>query len=148
MELQHCGFYALHKWQNLEIRSPTKSSYNISSDVQPGGRLVLTTDSRSTSQSFGSPLVGYAPLKAPMMAKPFWCFLLFALYIYIYHCLTHIYIYISCGVEKSLRTTNETVFPAHINLSVGSAFQNTLCTADNATKAETAAVQRLSIYSI
>ena len=51
-----------------------------------------------------------------------------------------------CGVEKSLRTTNETIFPAHINLSVGSACQNTQCSANDATKAETAAVRRLSIY--
>ena len=49
-----------------------------------------------------------------------------------------------CGVEKSLRTTNETIFPAHITLSVGSACQNALCSADDATKAETAAVRRLS----
>ena len=48
-----------------------------------------------------------------------------------------------CGVEKSLRTTNETVFPAHINLSVGSACQNALCSANDATKAETTAVRRL-----
>ena len=49
-----------------------------------------------------------------------------------------------CGVEKSLRTTNETIFLAHINLSFGSACQNALCSANNATKAETAAVRRLS----
>ena len=48
------------------------------------------------------------------------------------------------GVEKSLRTTNETIFPAHINLSVVIAFQNALCSADDATKAEMAAVWKLS----
>ena len=37
------------------------------------------------------------------------------------------------------------VFPAHINLLVGSACQNALCSADDSTKAETAAVRRLSI---
>ena len=50
-----------------------------------------------------------------------------------------------CHVEKSLRTTNETIFPAHINLLIGSACQNALCSADDATKVETAAVRRLSI---
>ena len=51
-----------------------------------------------------------------------------------------------CGVKKSLRTTNEAIFPAHINLSVGSACQNALCSADDATKAETTAARKLSIY--
>ena len=51
-----------------------------------------------------------------------------------------------CGVEKSLRTTNETIFLAHINLSVGSACQNALCSANNATKAETVAVRRLRLF--
>ena len=51
---------------------------------------------------------------------------------------------LQCGEEKSLRTTNETIFLAHINLSVGSACQNALCSADDATTAETAAVRRLS----
>ena len=49
-----------------------------------------------------------------------------------------------CGVEKSLRTTNETIFLAHINLSVSSVCQNAPYTADDATKAQRAAVRRLS----
>ena len=36
-----------------------------------------------------------------------------------------------CGVEKSLRTTNETIFPSNINLSVGSACQNAICFDNN-----------------
>ena len=63
------------------------------------------------------------------------------------HCLCSLST-LRCGVEKSLRTTNETVLPAHINLSVGSACQNALCSADDATKAETAAVRRLSTLHI
>ena len=51
-----------------------------------------------------------------------------------------------CGVEKSLRTKNETIFLAHINHLVGSACQNALCSANDATKAKTAAVGRLNIY--
>ena len=50
--------------------------------------------------------------------------------------------------KRSKRTTNETVFPALIHLSVGTARQNALCSADNTTKAETAAVRRLSTVSI
>ena len=53
-----------------------------------------------------------------------------------------------CDVEKSLRTTNEAIFPAHINLSVGNACQKALCSADDATKAETAAVRRLSNFEV
>ena len=65
-------------------------------------------------------------------------------YIYIY-----IYIYVfehslRCSVEKSLRTTNKTIFPAHINLLFVSACQNALCSADDTTKAEMPAVWRLS----
>ena len=63
-------------------------------------------------------------------------------------CLAHCLCSLStlrCGVEKSLRTTNETVFPSRINLSISSARQNTLCSADDATMAETAAVRRLNI---
>ena len=52
------------------------------------------------------------------------------------------------GVETSLRSTNETVFLAHINLSVGSACQNALCSVNDATKAETAAVWKLSTFVI
>ena len=47
-----------------------------------------------------------------------------------------------CGEIVTYHKRND--FLAHINLSVGSACQNALCSADNATKAETAAVQRLS----
>ena len=68
-----------------------------------------------------------------------------ALQLCVAHCLRSLSS-LQCGVEKSLRTTNETIFLAHINLSVGSACQNALCSADDATKAETAAVRRLSIY--
>ena len=68
-----------------------------------------------------------------------------ALQLCVAHCLCSLS-GLRCGVEKSLRTTNETVFPAHINLSVGSACQNALCSANDATQAETAAVRRLSIY--
>ena len=68
-----------------------------------------------------------------------------ALQLCVTHCLRSLSS-LRCGVEKSLRTTNETIFPAHIYLSVGSACQNTLCSANDATKAETAAVRRLSIH--
>ena len=68
-----------------------------------------------------------------------------ALQLCVAHCLRSLSS-LRCGVEKSLRTTNETIFLAHINLSVGNACQNALCSADDATKAETAAVRRLSIY--
>ena len=63
-----------------------------------------------------------------------------ALQLCVVHCLRSLSS-LRCGVEKSLRTTNETIFLAGINLSVGS--QNALCFADDATKAETAAVRRL-----
>ena len=66
-----------------------------------------------------------------------------ALQLCVAHCLCSLSS-LRCGVEKSLRTTNETVFLANINLSVGSECQNALCSANNATKAETAAVRRLS----
>ena len=46
-------------------------------------------------------------------------------------------------MEKSLRTTKEAIFPAAIEVSVGSACQNAVCSADDATKAETAAVRKL-----
>ena len=68
-----------------------------------------------------------------------------ALQLCVAHCLCSLST-LRCGVEKSLRTTNETVFPAHINLLVGSASQKALCSADDATKAVTAVVRRLSIY--
>ena len=48
-----------------------------------------------------------------------------------------------CVVEKSLPTTNETVLAAHINLSVGSACHNALCSTNDATRANVAAVRRL-----
>ena len=46
-------------------------------------------------------------------------------------------------MEKALPTTNETVLAAHINLSVGSACHNALCSTNDATKAHMAAVRRL-----
>ena len=49
-------------------------------------------------------------------------------------------------MEKSLRTTNETVFLVGINLLVDSTKQNALCSPKNATKTETAAVPRFSTY--
>ena len=45
-----------------------------------------------------------------------------------------------CGVEKSLPITNETVLAAHINLSVGSACHNALCSTNDVTKTHMAAV--------
>ena len=48
-----------------------------------------------------------------------------------------------CGVEKSLPITNETVLTAYINLSVGSACHNALCSTNDATKTHMAAVRRL-----
>ena len=51
---------------------------------------------------------------------------------------------VRCVVEKSLPTTNETVLAAHINLSVGSACHNALCSTYDATRAHMAAVCRLS----
>ena len=68
-----------------------------------------------------------------------------ALQLCVAHCLRSLSS-LRCGVEKSLRTTNETIFLAHTNLLVGSACQNALCSADDATKAETAAVRSMSIY--
>ena len=68
-----------------------------------------------------------------------------ALQLCVAHCLCSLST-LRCGVEKSLRTTNETIFPAHITLSAGSACQNALCSANDATKAETAAVRRLNMY--
>ena len=50
---------------------------------------------------------------------------------------------VRCGVEKSLSITNETVLAAHINLSVGSACHNALCSTNDATKAHFLAVRRL-----
>ena len=67
-----------------------------------------------------------------------------ALQICVAHCLCSLST-LRCGMEKSLRTTNETVFPAHINISVGMACQNALCSTNNARKVETAAVRRLSM---
>ena len=46
-------------------------------------------------------------------------------------------------MEKSLPTTNETVLAAHINLSVGSACHNALCSTNDATKAHMPTVPRL-----
>ena len=50
---------------------------------------------------------------------------------------------VRCGVEKSLPITNETVLAAHINLSVGSACHNALCSTNDAKKAHMAAVRRM-----
>ena len=46
-------------------------------------------------------------------------------------------------MEKSLPITNDTVLAAHINLSVGSACHNALCSTNDATMAHMAAVRRL-----
>ena len=45
-------------------------------------------------------------------------------------------------MEKWLPITNETVLAAHINLSVGSACHNAVCSTNDATKAHMAAVRR------
>ena len=50
---------------------------------------------------------------------------------------------VRCVVEKSLPTTNETVLAAHINLSVGSACHNALCSTNDTTKTHMSAVRRL-----
>ena len=50
---------------------------------------------------------------------------------------------VRCVVEKSLPTTNETVLAAHINLSVGSACHNALCSTNDATITHMATVRRL-----
>ena len=68
-----------------------------------------------------------------------------ALQLFIAHCLGSLST-LRCGVEKSLRTTNETVFAAHHNLSVGRALQNAMCSATNDTWTETAAVRRLNVH--
>ena len=46
-------------------------------------------------------------------------------------------------MEKSLPITNETVLAAHINLSVGSACHNALCSTNDATRAHIATARRL-----
>ena len=50
---------------------------------------------------------------------------------------------VRCVVEKSLPITNETVLAAHINLSVGSACHNALCSTNDATITHMATVRRL-----
>ena len=50
---------------------------------------------------------------------------------------------VRCVVEKSLPTTNETVLAAHINLSVGSACHNALCSTNDATITHMPTVRRL-----
>ena len=50
---------------------------------------------------------------------------------------------VRCVVEKTLPTTNDTVLAAHINLSVGSACHNALCSTNDATITHMAAVCRL-----
>ena len=47
------------------------------------------------------------------------------------------------GVEKSLRTTNETIFAAPINLWVDNAYHTALCFINDATPAHMEAVQSL-----
>ena len=47
------------------------------------------------------------------------------------------------GVEKSLRTTNETIFAAHIDFSVDNAYHTALCFINDATPAHMEAVQSL-----
>ena len=51
-------------------------------------------------------------------------------------------------MEKSLHTTNETVSAEHINLSVGSACHNALCSTNNATNAHMAADRQLRTVNI
>ena len=46
-------------------------------------------------------------------------------------------------MEKSLRTTNETIFAAHIDFSVDNAYHTALCTTNDATKVPMGAVQTL-----
>ena len=50
---------------------------------------------------------------------------------------------VRCVVEKSLPTTNDTVLAAHINLSVGSACHNALCSTNDATITHLPTVRRL-----
>ena len=50
---------------------------------------------------------------------------------------------VRCVVEKSLPITNETVLAAHINLSVGSACHNALCSTNDATMAHMPTVRIL-----
>ena len=47
------------------------------------------------------------------------------------------------GVEKSLRTTYETISAAHINSSVDNAYHTALCTTNDATPAHMETVQSL-----
>ena len=57
----------------------------------------------------------------------------------------YIYIYIYKTEKKLLRTTNGTIFPAHINPLFGSACHTALGSANDSTKAGTPAVRRLSV---
>ena len=50
---------------------------------------------------------------------------------------------VRCVVERALPTTNETVLKAHINLSVGSACHNALCSTNDATITNMPIVRRL-----
>ena len=50
-----------------------------------------------------------------------------------------------CGEIVTYHKRNN--FSAHIKLWVGSEYQNALCSANNATKVETAANRRLGIYT-
>ena len=60
----------------------------------------------------------------------------------LYHCWCSLGT-VRCVVEKALPITNETVLAAHINLSVGSACHNALCSTNDATTAHIAAVCRV-----
>ena len=60
----------------------------------------------------------------------------------LYHCWCRLST-VRCVVEKALPTTNDTVLAAHINLSVGSACHNALCSTNDATITHMAAVRRL-----
>ena len=69
----------------------------------------------------------------------YWC--LFVC-LYLYHCWYSLST-LRYSMEKALRTTNQTVFAAHIYLSDSSAYHNALCSTNDATKTHMAAVCRL-----
>ena len=53
---------------------------------------------------------------------------------------------VRCVVEKSLPTTNDTVLAAHINLSVGSACHNALCSTNDTIITHMAVARRLHTF--
>ena len=65
-----------------------------------------------------------------------------ALQLCVAHCLCSLST-LQCAVEKSLRTTNEIAFPAAYTVWVDCVCHNDRCSANDATKAETAVVRRL-----